>query len=56
MLMRSTGQILQATGTPTGFKVQAGLTAGLAIMCVPLAYVYMRMPRPQKTQKGSTAA
>lgn len=35
------GQILQAMGTPTGFKVQIGITSALAICCIPLVWFYM---------------
>lgn len=42
------GQILQATGTATGFKIQCGLTAALALLCIPLAFVYMRLPMAEK--------
>lgn len=35
------GQILEAVGVRTGFKIQIGLTCGLAICCIPLAYIYM---------------
>lgn len=35
------GQILQSTGTPTGFRIQIGITSALAICCVPLVWFFM---------------
>lgn len=35
------GQILEALGIPTGFKIQIGLTCGLALICIPLAFINM---------------
>ena len=35
------GQVLQKADVATGFKIQIGLTAALALASVPLAWLYM---------------
>ena len=57
------GQILQAMGTPTGFKVQIGITSALAICCIPLVWHYMvrvhelaRSARPPRARRLTCSA
>jgi len=36
------GQILEVTGVGSGFKIQVGISAAMALICVPLVWLYMR--------------
>lgn len=35
------GQILEKAGIGSGFKIQIGISAALALICVPLVWLYM---------------
>lgn len=46
------GQILEKAGVSLGFKIQIALTAGWALLCIPLVVRFM--PGPQRDQVYKT--